>query len=309
MPRVLKQVVGPGTFWIRGEPVEFTPKDIEHFRKQGKSMIDVGLPIRVPLEHQDWADPYDDDERKAKDVLYNKGFVADYIVDDDDTLWAVLDIPDEAFARKLQTEVKYVSPRILPEFVDGDGREWKNVIAHVALTPQPVWHDQKPFGAKPEGFTLREARADMAISMSIAASKGTPLDLSMSCMAVPIDDDRWIVGPRHEIDMAVEWKQGVNQKTGKTGWYSVGGKGRGQGRYSDPTKDRTGSSAGGVGGKKAAVETKSKKSHAIHELVVEAVKRGELDKAKRLVEKAEEIKAKEQAEDDELPAAKSTKPS
>ena len=42
--------------------------------------------------------------------------------------------------------VRFVSPQIEPDFIDGDGREWDGPsIVHVAVTPRPVQHHQKPF--------------------------------------------------------------------------------------------------------------------------------------------------------------------
>lgn len=178
MPTVLKQVLAPGTYWVRGKPVTFTADDMAHFAKQGKAMLKEKLPVRLPLEHQDWADPYDDDERKAKEVEYNRGFVTNFLIDRDKSLWAELDIPRKEVAAEIKAETKFVSPRILPEFTDGSGKKWENVIGHIALTPQPVWHGQKPFGESMLGAE------PVALSMLFTEQKSA-IDLSLSDRVEP----------------------------------------------------------------------------------------------------------------------------
>jgi hypothetical protein len=158
VPKILKQIVKPGEYLaVSGDgtrsPIKIDKDDVRHFQKTGNAMIAAGLPIRIPLNHLDYADPWDkDDEKaKAKDVEFNKGFVTSFKIDKHNALWGELDIPDAEFANRLEGEIKFVSPKILPTFTDGHGKTWENCIAHVALTPTPVDHTQSPFGSKPEG--------------------------------------------------------------------------------------------------------------------------------------------------------------
>ena len=56
-----------------------------------------------------------------------------------------LDVPDPANARQMD-KVRFVSPEVLTDWQDGDGRVWRGKsITHLALTPQPVRHRQGPF--------------------------------------------------------------------------------------------------------------------------------------------------------------------
>lgn len=195
MPVVEKQVLAPATYWVRQSnpeggaarrvPVTFTQDDVKHFARSGKAMIAAGLPIRFPLEHQAYADPIDDDDRKAKDVLYNKGFVRDYRLDSGDgSLWASIDVPDGDFARRLETgEIPYVSPKILPSFMDGTGRIWKNVIGHVCATPLPVDHTQKPFGSAPAGELMPVALSLLDYQMK----NDQPILLSLADRVDPVE--------------------------------------------------------------------------------------------------------------------------
>lgn len=224
MPRIWKQFIAPGTYWINGRPVPFSRERIEHFCREGKAMLAEQLPLRVPEEHQDWAFPYDEDWMKAKDVRFNKGFITDFLQDDDGTGWTELDIPDPAMAKRLETEIKFVSPRIIKEFTDCTGKQWKDVVGHMALTAQPVWHKQLPFGATPKrlggGATLTAAEisgdfsqavdAAEAISMSFAGDAPTDLeygdakhiDMSLADRVVPLGGGWWESDPPDWIDMA-----------------------------------------------------------------------------------------------------------
>jgi hypothetical protein len=179
MPRVLKQIAAPGTYYVAGPsgpmPFTITADDCIHWKQTGKEMIRERFPIRVPLEHLSWANPdiaAGDDEIKAKEVEFNKGFVTDFLLDRDKSLWCELDIPDQSLADRLETEIKFVSPRIIPSFVDGSGKLWENVIGHVALTPQPIWHQQRPFGeqmlAPPVQLSLALRGTKRAIDFSLA---------------------------------------------------------------------------------------------------------------------------------------------
>lgn len=159
MPRVRKQVLAPGWYWTEKGPVEFTSADVQHFCAQGKAMLAAGLDCPVPLEHQDDAKPLDRAARLARSVSHNTGFVADYAIEPDGSLWADVDVNwlpeaknDAEILHRLNTTIKFVSPEILPEFVAGDGTRFERVISHLALTPAPVWAGQAPFGG--DGATL-----------------------------------------------------------------------------------------------------------------------------------------------------------
>src|SRR3990167_884428 len=141
MPRYWKQLLAPGSFTVRCVPckgrgesdgeqcpfcagagvrtAEFTADDCRQLHETGKAMLSAGLKIPIPLEHQAGADPL------AASVAFNSGFVGDYHLDDDGTLWGGLDIEaipdpaggsgvnDEASIRhRLEKTIRYVSPSI-----------------------------------------------------------------------------------------------------------------------------------------------------------------------------------------------------
>lgn len=150
MPIVPKQIARKGTFYVRGKPVTIDGPRIQGWFQRGKRMLQKGLPVMLPAEHSKKAIPLDDEETKRWAVDGNRGFIADYFLDKDDTLWGMLDVASEQEAARLKGEVKFVSPYILPEFQDGTGEIWNDVIGHVALTANPIDFQQKPFGSTPE---------------------------------------------------------------------------------------------------------------------------------------------------------------
>lgn len=139
---------GRGGYRVR--PVTFSRSDIAHYASEGNAMLAAGLQIPIPKEHQDVL-PLSTAERNANSVEHNAGWVKRY-ERDANSLYAVLGIEDPGLAAKLPQTIKYVSPEITPEFV-GAGKVWRNVITHVALTPQPVQFDQEPFGADGASLT------------------------------------------------------------------------------------------------------------------------------------------------------------
>ena len=163
MPVVPKELLRPGTYYPRSGAVTFDLPKLHHFCEQGNRMLDSGIDIQVPLEHQDDAKPLTRAEKLARTVLHNAGWVQRYRMDGD-SLWVDLDVLDEEVYKRLPTTIKYVSPEI--EFNDyrtGDGAVWKDgCITHVALTPVPVWAGQKPFEAPVAMSRVRLSLQDYA---------------------------------------------------------------------------------------------------------------------------------------------------
>lgn len=142
---VEKHVIGPGTIWYEDlktkEPRKavVTPAHVQHWHEQGNKMLALGLTVPLPCEHDFDAHPM----TPADKLKNNAGWVKEYKVKEGH-LFSVLDVPDEEFAKKLPTTVKYTSPWF-SSFTDGNGNQWKNVIAHLALTTRPRITNQTPF--------------------------------------------------------------------------------------------------------------------------------------------------------------------
>jgi len=94
----------------------------------------TGAGVRVPLP-----------KGHSYDAADNQGYLIG-LENDGTTLWGVLEfIGEEAIALAYRTQ--QVSISINPEFVDGKGTNYGEVIEHVALTPYPVVPGQADFKA------------------------------------------------------------------------------------------------------------------------------------------------------------------
>lgn len=156
---VWKELIRPGTYWYvdekTGKParLDATPEMIRYWHEQGKSMLDAGLSIPVPLEHQPDHKPLTAGEKAARQLLNNTGWVNKYDLRHGDRLYTLLNIENEEAARKLPSTIKYTSP-YFSSFMDGTGKQWKGVVTHVALTSRPRIHQQEPFGTAEAALSL-----------------------------------------------------------------------------------------------------------------------------------------------------------
>lgn len=141
MPTFTKDVLYPGTYrLLDGRRVSYTRADVKHLTQRLKDMTAAGLQVPVAWEHQDGAKP-----SPAAAAKGNLGFALDAEETADGYLTAKLDIPADDDAKRLPS-VRFVSPEIVNDFVDGSGRKWPGAsITHIAVTPRPVQHRQKPF--------------------------------------------------------------------------------------------------------------------------------------------------------------------
>lgn len=139
-----------------------TKDKIDHYFANGVEMLKAGIPIPIPLEHQPTATPMNAMDRAANRVRHNTGEVAGFerdVIKDPKTgndihrVMSVLDIKDDEIARKVESgSIRWVSPHIT-SFVDGKGKQWDDVIAHVALTSRPRIHDQQSFESVAMSFS------------------------------------------------------------------------------------------------------------------------------------------------------------
>lgn len=146
-----KELLRPDTVYYppRSRPVSFSSDEIEQIFRASQEMLDSGRDVPVPAEHQDGALPMSQAERRAKQIadetIHNKGWTRKYYRDPKGSLWGRFEIrhPDAIEAIKSGL-LKHMSPEIMPVF-PADGKVYRNVITHNALTNKPVWKDQKPF--------------------------------------------------------------------------------------------------------------------------------------------------------------------
>lgn len=147
---VEKEVIRPGTYWYRDQETDLprklvvTPELTKYWSEQGNAMLSAGLTVPVPFEHDFDAHPM----TPADKLKNNAGWVKEYRLkgDNGDRLFGVVDVQDEGIAAKLPGTIRWTSPWI-NSFTDGAGKEWKNVISHLALTTRPRIVEQAPFGS------------------------------------------------------------------------------------------------------------------------------------------------------------------
>lgn len=166
---VEKEIIRPGTYWYTDQQTQtprklvVTPDGIKHFHESGNKMLQAGLSVPVPLEHQPEARPLTAAERAAANLLNNAGWVAGYKVTPENVLMGVLDIEDPQVAKKLPSTIRWTSPWI-SSFTDGNGQNWDGVISHVALTTRPRIVNQAPFPSVAAAMSLAGELRDVTLS-------------------------------------------------------------------------------------------------------------------------------------------------
>jgi hypothetical protein len=186
---VEKEIIRPGTYWYSdpetGLPRKYvaTPQDVKHFHDAGNEMLAAGLSIPVPLEHQPGAKPLTPAEKAAQQLKNNAGWNQKYLLkkipgDDGkevEALFGGVEIVDKEVAGKLGGAIRWTSPTI-SSFTDGNGKEWKNVITHLALTTRPRITKQQPFPSVQAAMSF----ADVLVDTPIFAKGRSPGDVSLS---------------------------------------------------------------------------------------------------------------------------------
>ncbi len=128
-----KELIREGR-WINvgaGFTLQVDDDRLGRWERNFREMADAGIRVPVPWGHS--YDPRD-----------NAGFVEEIELRDG-SLWGLLNVPHEDDAGKVGSTVRAVSVSINPDFVDGSGRRWGEVIEHVALTNYPVVSKQENF--------------------------------------------------------------------------------------------------------------------------------------------------------------------
>lgn len=146
MPIVEKQLLIPGKRYrsrnAKGEQKAFvaSPETIESIYSSGNDLIATGYDIPIPFEHDlDLLMSLNGRKKGGlvDDLHRNAGFIQKFVKNDDGSLSAFLDIPNQATADKLGKEIRGASLAIKEEFIDVDidrNKSWKKAPLHLALT-------------------------------------------------------------------------------------------------------------------------------------------------------------------------------
>jgi hypothetical protein len=170
---VEKEVVRPGTYWYRDQDTGLprklvvTPELCKHWHDEGNKMVGFGLTVPVPYEHDFNAHPMTPKDK----LLNNAGEVKQYTLKGD-RLFSTVDVQDPDVRKKIGHSIRWTSPWI-NSFTDGQGREWKNVISHLALTTRPRIVEQEPFGSVAAALSMAtEVKLDATAIVAPATGAG-----------------------------------------------------------------------------------------------------------------------------------------
>ncbi|MGR3310223.1 MAG: hypothetical protein ACUZ77_05545 [Candidatus Brocadiales bacterium] len=121
-----KELIRTGTWGPPGKEwtLKVTKDRIDGWIKAFDSMKRKGIKVPVPYDH-------------TFDSKRNAGFV-EKLWRENNRLLAEIEIPLDEDIERIGTTIKDVSVGIIPDFIDGKGNEFGEVIEHVALTTFPV---------------------------------------------------------------------------------------------------------------------------------------------------------------------------
>ena len=171
---VEKEVISDGTFSYRDQvtglprTLVVTPEMRKHWHDEGNKMLSFGLTVPVPCEHDFDAHPM----APADSLKNNAGWIKKYTLKDG-KLFSIVDITDADVGKKLGGSIRWTSPWF-SSFTDGDGRQWNNVISHLALTTRPRVIKQAPFSnvaamlSMSEEYKLDDGVGEKGLCLSIA---------------------------------------------------------------------------------------------------------------------------------------------
>jgi hypothetical protein len=151
MPEFRVEVLAPGRRFLGFNEdgskryADFTPEYCEDMYRRNSALLAAGIPVPVSWDHRDDAKPgrrlsYDDwASERARGVA---GHALRYELEPGKRVMGVINIPDDTDGRQAE-KVRFCSPEI-DYFTDGDGKNWGEVFTHIALTPRPRQHRQRP---------------------------------------------------------------------------------------------------------------------------------------------------------------------
>jgi hypothetical protein len=150
MPQFRLRALSPGRKCVGRNPdgskrfVNFTLEYcLDQFR-QNSALLAAGIPVPVSWEHRDDQKPgrLSRDDWASARAKGTAGWVDQYQQLPDGAFDALITVPDDSDGKQAEV-VRFCSPEI-DRFTDQTGKDWGEVITHLALTPRPIQHDQPP---------------------------------------------------------------------------------------------------------------------------------------------------------------------
>jgi hypothetical protein len=179
-----KAVLAVNSYQSGDGAVTVTTDRLRHWEDQFKRLTAAGYAVPMHFNHADLDDPemlspiaMDVLSRRESRGAHNtEGKLADFKVSPDGKSAEItVEILTPTAREKVESNSVYVSPVIFPEFRDGHGQTYTDVITSVDLVDYPVDHSQGPFlpaepalmgcairmGIKPTYYQPRAQRMDL----------------------------------------------------------------------------------------------------------------------------------------------------
>jgi len=145
-----KSVAVPGSYQTPEGPATVTSARIQHWHDSINEMVGLGIRPPVSWGHVSTSTPHTDDDAAFWASKYNAGKVTGAEIDEAGELFLLGDAAglsmrdgelvtqvELAGGMKVETAIGEVSIGVR-DWTSGDGRDWKDVPIHLALTPLPV---------------------------------------------------------------------------------------------------------------------------------------------------------------------------
>lgn len=190
MPELYEKfLIGPGWYMADGGPMLVTPERIDRWERYFKHLKAQGFQFPTPWGHKLTAVPTDQDPYALDEAYsrWNAGYIHDVKKNPDGSLNIIGEVPpgyQVAGDGRLinptdHTTIREVSPGF-GDWVDGYGREHKDILFHAALVTHPVQAGQpgfKPAGqaAQAAGVRFLSAGGRIRRAYFLATPKGTPM--------------------------------------------------------------------------------------------------------------------------------------
>lgn len=145
-----KAILKTGTYHSPDGTVEVTPERLRHWELQFSRMGRSNQVVPIDWDHaetQEALQPLSKDEyHRKRSALTTIGHLADFRVSDaGDSAEITLDLRTPKAVEAAELNTVYVSPVLFPEWKDGAGNVYTDVITHVDMVNHPVDHSQTPF--------------------------------------------------------------------------------------------------------------------------------------------------------------------
>jgi len=130
--RFAKDFIPVGKWVLKdGRVLDVTPERMDAWVSKFNAMKAAGIRVDFPVDH-------------SADSRDNMGFV-ETMERNGNVLRGVVDVPKEEDAGRTGSTIREVSISVHPDYADGSGKRWGEVICHVAPCTRPVVHGQSNF--------------------------------------------------------------------------------------------------------------------------------------------------------------------